>query len=121
MIITLNGRAETIDDVKDLCYCIGLCTSQDNAKELENSIKVLLDADKVDVEEAYDNIESFIIETIRATDVTLDAVDKIKASITKTGIKKKVFTKALDEIEEELSNLKEIAIMSHNNEYGFWR
>ena len=43
MIVTLNGRAETIDDVKDLCYCIGLCTSQDNAKELENSIEVLFD------------------------------------------------------------------------------
>ena len=43
MIVTLNGRAETIDDVKDLCHCIGLCASQDNAKELENSIKVLLD------------------------------------------------------------------------------
>ena len=44
MIIILNGRVETIDDVKDLCDCIGLCTSQDNAKELENSIEVLLGA-----------------------------------------------------------------------------
>ena len=43
MNVTLNGRVETIDDVKDLCYCIGLCASQNNAKELENSIKVLLD------------------------------------------------------------------------------
>lgn len=43
MIVALNRRAEIIDDVKDLCYCISLCTSQDNAKELGNSIEVLFD------------------------------------------------------------------------------
>lgn len=121
MIVTLNGRAETIDGVKDLCYCIGLCTSQDNAKMLEDAIEVLFDEDKVDAEEAYDNIESFIIETIRTTDVILDAVDKIKASITKTGIKKKAFQKVLEEIDSEVYDLKQIAVMSNNGEYGYWR
>lgn len=121
MIVVLNGRVETIDDVKDLYYCIGLCTSQDNAKMLEDAIEVLFDEDKVDAEEAYDNIESFIIETIRTTDVILDAVDKIKASITKTGIKKKAFQKALEEIDSETYDLKQIAIMSNNGEYEHWR
>ena len=60
MIITLNGRAETIDDVKDLCYCIGLCTSQDNAKELENSIEVLLDAE-MNMDFGNKNSDSFRI------------------------------------------------------------